>query len=30
MEEELIPQVGDILLCVKVGKIKREDIYEMA
>lgn len=30
MEEELVPQSGDILLCVKVGKIKREDIYEMA
>lgn len=30
MEEELIPQPGDIILCVKIGKIKREDVYEMA
>lgn len=30
MAEELIPQPGDYLLCVKIGKIKRVDVYEMA
>lgn len=29
MIDELIPQEGDCLLCVKVGKIARENIYEM-
>lgn len=30
MIEELIPQEGDCILCVKVGKVARENIYEMA
>ena len=29
MEEVLIPNSNDRLLCVKVGKIARENIYEM-
>ena len=27
--EELIPKSGDRLFCVKVGKVKRENLYEM-
>lgn len=30
MIEELIPHKSDCLLCVKVGKVKRENLYEMA
>ena len=30
MIDELIPKEGDCLVCVKVGKIARENIYEMA
>ena len=26
---ELIPQDGDTIICLKVGKIDREDLYEM-
>lgn len=28
MGTELIPQVGDTIICLKVGKIDREDLYE--
>lgn len=28
--EELIPRKEDRIVCVKVGKIKRENLYEMA
>lgn len=30
MTEELIPKQLDRVLCVKVGKVRRENIYEMA
>ena len=30
MIEELIPHKSDCLLCVKVGKVKRENLYEMS
>lgn len=26
---ELVPKTGDLLLCVKVGKVRRENMYEM-
>lgn len=29
MGTELIPQDGDTIICLKVGKIDREDLYEM-
>ena len=29
MGTELIPQVGETIICLKVGKIDREDLYEM-
>ena len=29
MGSELIPQDGDTIICLKVGKIDREDLYEM-
>ena len=29
METELIPQNGDRIICLKVGKIDRKDLYEM-
>lgn len=29
MGTELIPQDGDTIICLKVGKIYREDLYEM-
>lgn len=27
--EELIPRQGDKIVCVKVGKVRRENLYEM-
>lgn len=30
MEQELQPNALDRILCVKIGKIKRENLYEMA
>lgn len=30
MEQELQPNALDRILCVKVGKVKRENLYEMA
>lgn len=27
--DELVPRIEDRILCVKVGKIKRENLYEM-
>ncbi len=30
MNEELIPRAGDCILCVKIGREKRENRYEMA
>ena len=30
MENELIPNPTDRILCVKIGKVKRDNIYEMA
>ena len=30
MVEELIPKASDRIVCVKVGKVKRENLYEMA
>lgn len=30
MAKELIPKDTDRILCVKVGKVKRENLYEMA
>ena len=30
MVEELIPNASDRIVCVKVGKVKRENLYEMA
>ena len=29
MATELIPKANDCILCVKVGKIRRENLYEM-
>ena len=29
MIEELIPQENDRIVCVKVGKVTRENLYEM-
>lgn len=29
MNEVLIPNESDLILCVKVGKVKRENLYEM-
>ena len=30
MEQDLIPKDTDKILCVKVGKVKRENLYEMS
>ena len=30
MAEDLIPREGDKIVCVKVGKVLRENLYEMA
>ena len=29
MTQELVPNESDRILCVKVGKVKRENLYEM-
>ena len=29
MNEELIPNDSDCIVCVRVGKVQRENIYEM-
>ncbi len=30
MNDDLIPNAGDRIICVKVGKVRRENFYEMA